>query len=156
MKKVIKIGLVLNYLFWGGMFIYAFSLFVAYNGIFDVFEFNCKFADEFSVDLKENKKSYYIKYSYTDNSKVFSNKEGISIDIFDREIGNVDRLEICYNSTFPKLSYLKGKNLALRRNKVGMITSSMFLFLFVLIDLLADKGKWAKRYEKVFKLTSPK
>ncbi|MEM6734430.1 MAG: hypothetical protein AAF620_00030 [Bacteroidota bacterium] len=150
MRRVIRVGLILNYLFWGGMFAYAFALFVAYNGIFEVFEFNCKYADEFSVSLKENKKSYYVRYSYIDNSKIFSNKEGISKDIYDQQIGDVENLEICYNRTFPTLSYLKGKNLALRRSKVGMVVSSIFLTLFVLIDLFSDKEKWANRYEKVF------
>ncbi|MFA0964289.1 hypothetical protein AB9P05_20950 [Roseivirga sp. BDSF3-8] len=96
------------------------------------------------------KKSYNVRYSYTDNSKVFSNKEGISKEIYDQQIGDVENLEICYNRTFPTLSYLKGKNLALRRNKLGMVVSSIFMALFILIDVFADKEKWANRYEKVF------
>ena len=151
MKKIIKVGLILNYILWGGVFIYSLSLYTAYNGFFNFFDFKCGFAQDFQIELKEGNNSYIVFYSYVDDGNFYKSKEGISKTLYDEKIGDTKKLEICYNSSFPNLSHLKQANLSLRRNKIGIIISLIIIIFFVSIDLFANKDYWGGKYERFFK-----
>lgn len=150
MKKLIKICLGLNYIFWGVFFLWSLGLLIAYNGLFEFFSFKCKIEESFLTVEKERKNGYKIYYSYTDGERTFESREDVSTAIFNEKFKNIELIEICYNETFPRLSYIKNLNLAVYRNKVGLIISLIFIMFFLSIDLFSNKDYWIKKYQEFY------
>lgn len=149
MKKLIKIALVLNYLLWGCVFLYSLLMYFAYNGIFNLFDFTCQKADNFIIEETENRNSYKIFYEYIVGEKKIEVVERIAVEVFNGDMNNSDKLEICYNTTFPSLSYVNGANITLRKHKGGMVVGFIFITFFAALDLFINKDYWANKY-KIF------
>lgn len=147
MKKLIKIALILNYLLWGGVFLYSLFMYFSYNGILNLFNFTCQKAENYTIEATGNRNSYKIFYEYMVGENKFEVVERVAVEVFNWDINNSDKLEICYNATFPSLSYIDGANIALRKHKGGMVVGFIFIAFFAIIDLLFNKDYWANKYK---------
>lgn len=148
MQKLIKILFILNYIFWSGFFFWSFILLIGYNGLFNLFPFSCQNA--FDIHYNKVRNIYIVEYSYTNGFEKIQTNERVSKEIFISKIRGKKYLEICYNSKFPKLSYIKDLNLGVYRNMVSLVTSISFLIFFFIIDLLVEKNYWINKYKKFF------
>lgn len=149
MSRLIRILFILNYVFWSILFLWSFILFIGYNGLFNLFTFSCQVGSDLNIQRVEN--SYVIGYSYSNGVEKFYSSERVSNEIFNKNIKGQKHLDVCYNSKFPILSYLKNANLSIYRNKVGMVFALIFLIFFLLIDLFVNKSFWINKYGMFFR-----
>ncbi|MCX7638812.1 MAG: hypothetical protein N2044_13315, partial [Cyclobacteriaceae bacterium] len=59
--------------------------------------------------------------------------------LFREKVGSVSALPICYNNTYPSLSYIQEVNLAVSREKTGVVVSIIFLTFISVIYLYAKR-----------------
>jgi hypothetical protein len=148
MKKLIKAAYVLGFLFWGSFLIYSLVVMAAFNGFGNYYFFVCREATTFKV-TKEVSSNCKIIYTYEVNGKQYSNDERITDELFKQKIGSASKLAICYNETYPSLSHINGVNLAVSREKMGIIISLFFLIFISLTYFFAKKDYWIEKY-KIF------
>jgi hypothetical protein len=151
MRRLIKILFFLNYAFWSILFLWSFILFIGYNGLFNLFTFSCQIGNDLNIHKMNN--NYVVGYSYSNGEERFYSSERVSSEIYDMKIRDQKDLEICYNSQFPQLSYLKNLNLPIYKNKISIVISLFFLLFFFVIDLFVNKVFWINKYEIFFKKT---
>lgn len=150
MKRLIKICFILNYLFWSVFFLTSLGYLFAFNGLVNIYTFDCVVGENFQSVPKERKNGFNLKYSYRVGEEIFESSEVISNEIYEKYFKNSNQLEICYNKSIPNLSYIKVVNLAVRRHKVGLFVSLIFLVFFLTIDFFSNKNYWIKKYKEFF------
>ena len=122
---------------------------VGYNGFGTHFSFTCKNAEHFKIEREENN-NLKISFTYEVLGRSYNSVERISGDLFGEEVSTVSTLPICYNNSFPSLSYLQDVNLSVPRAKTGIIISSFFLFLTCVFYAFAKRDYWVQKYEGLF------
>jgi hypothetical protein len=134
MKKLLKVVYVLGVLFWGSFSIHGIAMLVAYNGFGSYHDFACKNANDLQVIDMTN--YYRISYSYNAGGDAYKKTEEVSKEFFRERIGQIPaELEVCYNVTYPNLSFIKHINLAIIEARTGIVISSFSSFYFHHISL---------------------
>lgn len=126
---------------------------IGYNGFGDHYSFTCLSADTFAI-IEEANDNLKISYSYNVLGTRYDIDERISGDLFRQRVGAVSSLPICYNNTYPGLSYIQGTDLAVSREKTGVIISMIFLALISIIYLYAKRDYWIQKYKAFFRKLS--
>lgn len=156
MRKLLKVVFWLGVLFWGSFLAYGLLKMTAYNGFGNYFSFTCENAKTFTI-VKEQNDNLKITYNYEVSGKIYTVDERISGEIFREKVGSVPVLPVCYNNTYPSLSYIQGLNLSVSREKTGVIVSIILLTFITVIYLYAKIDYWIKKYKEFFqKLSSSK
>jgi hypothetical protein len=150
MKKLLRAVYILGLLFWGIFLIYAIAKLTAYNGLGNYFTFTCGKAD--SLKIEETPSYLMITYSYKVDNNFYNKTEEVSSEFFHERIGVVPyELTICYNATYPNLSYIKDVNLAIVQAKTGIVVSSIFIAFISVLYLFAKRDYWVRKYQEFFK-----
>lgn len=99
------------------------------------YSFTCKNPD--SLQLEERQGYYRLAYSYFVGDDHYNNVEEVSTDRF-KPKGDSSVI-ICYNDSFPSLSYLKEVNLSLVRAKTSIVISLFFILFITAIYFLTKR-----------------
>ena len=151
MSRLIRVIFILNYDFWFMFFLWSFILFIGYNGLLNLFEFSCQVGSDLKIERVRN--IYIIDYSYSNGVEKFYSTERVSNNFFNENIKDQKHFEICYNSKFPRLSYINNSDLSIYRNKASMVIALIFITFFLIIDLIVNKSFWITKYEMFFRKT---
>jgi hypothetical protein len=150
MRKLLKVVFVCGVLFWGSFLAYGLVMMVGYNGFGNHYSFTCKNAEHFTIAEEENN-NLKISYTYEASGKSYNSIERVSGDLFREKVSSISTLAICYNDSFPSLSYLQNVNLSVHREKTGVIISLFFLLLICVLYVFAKRDYWIHKYEALFK-----
>lgn len=154
MGKFIKSIYVIGFIFWLSFLTHALFRMVAYNGIGNHFKFICENVENYNVQEEANG-ILNITYSYEVVGKVYTSEERISNDLFENSgYDTGSALQICYNSNFPSISYFGDENLAISREKVGVVVSVVFLTILTIVFFYAKRDYWKRKYSDYFKKLS--
>lgn len=155
MKILLKSFYVFGLLFWIAFLIYGLGRLAAYNAFGKYYSFTCTNAVNFTIteDTNDNLK---ISYSYDVLGKVYTNDETIADELFRQKKSSASVLPICYNDTYPSLSYIQEVNLAVSREETGVVVSLIFIAFLSIIYLYAKKDYWARKYRTFIKKLSSK
>ena len=148
MKAFVKLVVYIGFLFWGGGFLIAFSLFIAYNGLVPIFKY--QEADQFTILYGDTTiMPARLVYEYEVNGEKYANYQNVSTDI--ARLNNFAGYSIVFNTTFPKLSMvkeLKGREAKSWDYTTGMfVFGFFFLFIFFLYKF-GDLDKWIGLYTR--------
>jgi len=149
MKKLLKVIYILGFMFWTSFLIYGLVMLTAYNGFGNHYSFTCIDADDFKI-IEQANRNLKILYTYNVGTKTYNNDERISSELFYEKIKEKSHLAICYNDTYPSLSYVKEVNLSVSRQKTGVTISSFFLILISIMYVFAKRDYWLEKYHTFF------
>ena len=131
----------------GSCFVSYCFLYVAHNGLGDIFSYVPTIAMNVSIDLK--KRPAVINYSYKVNQREYSGAQEVAGNVAQKL--QKTEVAILYNETFPMISEIK--NIKGKSSKLHECTLKMglgfigFLFAF-LIWRFADHDKWIGVYAR--------
>jgi len=144
--KTLKIIFILGYVFWSGMFIYAFTEVMLRNTWVNLFEINEISPNKIEF-IKLDANSSRIKYEFEYSGKTYFGKRDVLNEIIEKRLPvNKEKILVSYNTLFPRFNYLGQLELKSRGGTTGMLISSFFLLFLILIDLFTDKKKWLRIY----------
>ncbi len=144
--KLIRILLILNYLFWGFFLFQGIGELLQRNAWFDLFEIQ-KIKPLKIEFIPQEKETTEIKYTFKFRNKIYNGgRKVINKIIKERLPKNTNDIKICVNTTFPKTNFINELGLKTRSGYVGIVISLIFICFFGLIDLFGNKKKWSKIY----------
>lgn len=144
MRRFVNFVFLANFLLWGGGFLYSLGLFVAYNGVGNIFEYVKPDSILSNCNIDTVKKVKVIDYTYFVKDIEYHDKISLYIGKV-QEYGFYSE-NITYNSSIPRISCVGSCFIRQRQAKVSMGAYSI-LFIFILsIYLFADKEKWIGIY----------
>lgn len=144
--KLIRFFLILGYLFWGVMFLQAFSELMLRNAWFELFNIS-KTTPKSIEFIPLDKESTKINYKFEWNKEIYSGSRNVIDRIIKTRLPkNEEDIEISFNSRFPKNNYLNQLGLKTRNGNTGIIISGFFLIFFLVIDMYGNKKKWLRIY----------
>lgn len=144
--KFLRTVFILGYLFFGIGFLHSIWQLVSINKWFDLFPMKETKATSFSITAIDDKK---VKLYYTFKhlgSEVTGERQTIQRLVDERLNSDKEQIIITYNSILPSVNYIKNLKLKGRGAYIGMVGMGFFLFLFGLLDLVANKRYWLKIY----------
>lgn len=145
MKKFITLVLRLAQIFMGLITFYSFIMLMLYNKPLKFFDFT-KTRGEI-IEIKEQKNDIcLVTYKYKANNRVIISKSRIYKKLLNKNDQDLV-LDVEYNRTFPSINRINNINMY----EVYYLVLGWGLFMltiFILIDLFADKEKWAERYSR--------
>lgn len=142
MIKIVRFFYYVGLLLWSSFLIHALFMYVAYNGIGDLFEYTTP--NEIEIDLRRDSSLVYISYVYSINGEQFDNKFETSVNYFDTF--GIDTVIVEYNQKLPSVSVVKGLPNMLRKQRIIIVISTIFIVLQTLFYKLATRKVNLKRY----------
>lgn len=131
--------------FWGLGFLYSFSKLIALNGLGNIFEMNE--ARNVKTEIIRDSTDISILYTYQVEGKVYQDNYKMFVEYFEQ--CGIDTIVVKYNKYFPRVSFIDGMPLKVRKQKTGIFISTFFLLFLILLWKLSNKDKWIKTYEEV-------
>lgn len=147
MKTIVRIFYVIGIIFWTSGLICGTYKLLALNGLGDIFEM--KEAQNAITDVVCDSANVSISYTYLLEGKEYHDNYKMFTDYY-KQCG-VDTIIIRYNKTFPMISFIDGIPLKIKKQKIGIFISAIFLLFLILIWRLSSRNKWEKTYEEVGK-----
>ena len=148
MKTFIRIALRIVQIMVGSIVLYCFIMLLLHNEPIKVFEF-AKTKGEI-IDIVEQKDdAYLVTYEYKVNEEFIRTKSSIWEKLL-YENEKIVEFNIAYNKLFPSIHIINNFTLY-GKYYIGLVWGLIMLTIFILIDVYADKEKWAERYRKFFK-----
>lgn len=144
--KLIRIFFALGYLFWGGMLFYALGELTLRNAWFDLFEIQTVIPREIEF-IPQEKETTEIRYKFVYNGETYIGSRKVTNKIVEERLPiDKNKIEVSFNTTFPKTNFLNQLRLKARSGNIGIVISLIFLTFIGSIDLIANKDKWLKIY----------
>ena len=153
-KRVVKIIFSIGVIFGFGLMLSSVFKLAAYNEIFELFDL--KSVNTIDYEIKADttsKNSLIIFYTYQANGTSFERR----LDVYDGyfednfQLNSDSSLMIRYNASFPKLSFIASLPLEKRKEKVGIVVSSIFLAFISVLYFFGNINKSVKNYEELGK-----
>jgi hypothetical protein len=144
--KLIRIFFALGYLFWGGMLFYALGELTLRNAWFDLFEIQTVIPREIEF-IPQEKETTEIRYKFVYNGETYVGSRKVTNKIVEERLPiDKNKIEVSFNTTFPKTNFLNQLGLKARSGNIGIVISLIFLTFIGSIDLFVNKDKWLKIY----------
>lgn len=146
--RIIRLAILANYLFWGGLAAYSIGDLLIKNVWVELF--NIEQTKPASITFNELKnQNIEIQYSFQANSKTYHGSRKVFKPIADERLpSTLNEATISFNSQIPQVNWIQELDMRSRTAYVGLTISGIFLTFVVLVDIFADKQKWANKYQK--------
>ncbi len=133
----------------GGIALYSFCMLLLHNEPFEIFKFDI--TNGKVIEVRQQKHNIcFVTYKYQVNGEpVVTSARIINSLLYEKE-GNVVNFRIAYNKIFPSINRINDFTLY-NGYYVGLVWGLLMFSIFVLMDLIADKKKWAERYKRTFR-----
>lgn len=150
MIKFIKLVLRLAQIAVSFIALYSLTMLLLHNEPFEIFKFREIKGSIIKIEENiKNKKLIYVSYVFKNGNRNVENRIRIGKKWF-YDNAKENNIIVFYNTSFPRINYIK--NLKMYQGYyIGLVWGLFMLTIFILIDIFADKEKWAKRYRKFFK-----
>lgn len=142
MRKVVKLFYLVGILFWSSILFHSLFLFIAYNGFGDWYKY--KVPLNIDLDFQRDSSMVYISYVYDINGNQFQNQFETSANYFDSF--GINTIIVEYNQKYPSLSVVKGLPNMLRKERIIITISIIFISLQTLFYKLAIRKSNLKKY----------
>lgn len=147
MNTIIKFIFYAGFLFFGGGFVIAFSQFVIYNGLGNIFDY--KKSDCFCITNDTTTMPVKLIYYYFVDERKYKDYQNVSTET--AKLEDISQFTVLYNASFNSFSVIKeleGRETKTWDQIVGMIIFGFFLLFIFLIYRFADMNKWIGVYTR--------
>jgi hypothetical protein len=149
--RLIRLVILVSYVFWGGLGLYSLGELLLRNVWGDLF--SVKTATPIWIDYERKGDGLIsIQYEFQVDGKTYKGERRVADWIIEERLPKKkSEIQISYNRMIPQVNFIEELGMKMKNGYVGLAMAGFFIALTFLFDVLGDKQRWADRYQKALK-----